>query len=258
MKRLLTALLLTAALSTAAQTLRPDNIDGIISSMTLEEKIDLVIGAGTGWGNPDAKVPGTAGWTTAIPRLGIPSVFIADGSAGAINSLTAEYWRANAHPSAKSHLPKDFRYAGVVSCAGAIWHMTEEPVAWKSAPCPVLFFHGDKDRLIPYNELILPESGVTLTGPEQLVTAFETGKWPFMFYTVKEGDHLIANIPTGECNEIITAFVNRLCVNMEQVGIRIQEASLDSPHNYMWFFTERLGYSADQVRDVFGKVVENQ
>ena len=185
-------------------------------------------------------------------------IVIGGGSAGAINSLTAEYWRANAHPLAKSHLPKDFRYAGVVSCAGAIWHMTEEPVAWKSAPCPVLFFHGDKDRLIPYNELILPESGVTLTGPEQLVTAFETGKWPFMFYTVKEGDHLIANIPTGECNEIITAFVNRLCVNMEQVGIRIQEASLDSPHNYMWFFTERLGYSADLVRDIFGKVVENQ
>ena len=91
MKRLLTALLLTAALSTAAQTLRPDNIDGIISSMTLEEKIDLVIGAGTGWGNPDAKVPGTAGWTTAIPRLGIPSIFFADGPQGVNLDKTREY-----------------------------------------------------------------------------------------------------------------------------------------------------------------------
>lgn len=182
-------------------------------------------------------------------------IVIGGGSAGAINSLTAEYWRANAHPLAKSHLPKDFRYAGVLSCAGAIWHKTEEPVAWKSAPCPVLFFHGDKDRLISYDELVLNRSGVILSGPGKLVPAFENNQWPYLFYTVNDGDHLIANIPTGECNEIIAAFVNRFCVNKEQVGVRIGEKTLEAPHNYLWFFTERLGYTADEARSIYDKVV---
>ena len=58
--------------------LRADNIDEVVSAMTLEEKVHLVIGCGMSMGS-DAKFPGTAGRTYDIPRLGIPSAYLADG-----------------------------------------------------------------------------------------------------------------------------------------------------------------------------------
>ena len=81
------------ALSASAQKLQlqPNNIQEIVSAMTTEEKIDLIVGCGAGWGNPDAKFPGTAGWTFAIPRLGIPSVYFADSPAGVVMDREREY-----------------------------------------------------------------------------------------------------------------------------------------------------------------------
>ena len=64
----------------------------VIAAMTLEEKAKLVVGNGfrmpgarpTGpvIGQTQDKVPGAAGTTFAIPRLGIPSIVVADGPAG--------------------------------------------------------------------------------------------------------------------------------------------------------------------------------
>lgn len=94
MKRLLTALLLVAMqVNLHAQDLKltRENIPEIIAALTPEEKVDLVVGCGAGWGNPDAKFPGTAGWTRAIPRLGIPSIYFADGPQGVNMTQTREY-----------------------------------------------------------------------------------------------------------------------------------------------------------------------
>ena len=91
MKRLLfTAAALCCTLSVQAQPqLRKDNIDEVLKAMTLEEKATLCVGSG--WGSmvagsmtaSDATlVPGAAGTTRAIPRLGIPQTVLADGPAG--------------------------------------------------------------------------------------------------------------------------------------------------------------------------------
>ena len=61
----------------AQPQLRPDNIDQVLQAMTLEEKASLVVGV-----SPDNLVPGTAGGTRAIPRLGIPQTVFSDGPAG--------------------------------------------------------------------------------------------------------------------------------------------------------------------------------
>ena len=52
--------------------------------MSLEEKVKLLVGVGMPglFGNPPSRVPGAAGETHAIERLGIPSAVLADGPAG--------------------------------------------------------------------------------------------------------------------------------------------------------------------------------
>lgn len=65
-------------------------IDKVIAAMTLEEKAHIVIGTGMAGTSGEAPVvgetrdlvPGAAGTTYPIPRLGIPAIVLADGPAG--------------------------------------------------------------------------------------------------------------------------------------------------------------------------------
>lgn len=91
MKRIIVAVLLLGlvAVSLMAQPkLRKDNIDEVISAMTLEEKVTLLVGGSRAInidGVPSGTsnlVPGAAGVTRAIPRLGIPQTVLSDGPAG--------------------------------------------------------------------------------------------------------------------------------------------------------------------------------
>ncbi len=77
---LLTALAMP--MTVKAQQLRADNIDEIVAALTDDEKVHMLTGAGTGWADPDVRFPGIAGWTYPVPRLGIPSVYLADGPHG--------------------------------------------------------------------------------------------------------------------------------------------------------------------------------
>lgn len=78
------------AQTTNAPQLGKAPIKQVIAAMTLEEKVKLVVGNGFRMGNGGApavghtkdKVPGAAGTTFAIPRLGIPSIVVSDGPAG--------------------------------------------------------------------------------------------------------------------------------------------------------------------------------
>lgn len=82
------ALLFTACTSTPR--LGVDPVDDVIAAMTRDEKVHLVIGTGMSIGESNdavvgetrSLVPGAAGTTYPIPRLGIPSVVLADGPAG--------------------------------------------------------------------------------------------------------------------------------------------------------------------------------
>lgn len=81
-------MMVAGLISTAQPQLRKDNIDEVLKAMTLEEKAALVVGgsravniAGVPTGTTNL-VPGAAGVTRAVPRLGIPQTVLADGPAG--------------------------------------------------------------------------------------------------------------------------------------------------------------------------------
>ncbi len=93
MKRLFISFLTITAMATACTStpqLGKDSIDDVIGAMTIEEKAHLVVGTGMAGFSGDSAVvgetksivPGAAGTSYPIPRLGIPAVVLADGPAG--------------------------------------------------------------------------------------------------------------------------------------------------------------------------------
>ncbi|MDB5231122.1 MAG: beta-glucosidase [Chitinophagaceae bacterium] len=85
-------LIKTASSQSTAPRLGKNTIKEVVAAMTLEEKAKLVVGNGFRMpgtqpqgpvvGQTQNKVPGAAGTSFAIPRLGIPSIVVADGPAG--------------------------------------------------------------------------------------------------------------------------------------------------------------------------------
>ncbi|MFZ0303661.1 MAG: glycoside hydrolase family 3 C-terminal domain-containing protein [Terracidiphilus sp.] len=88
---LIFAALIVSALAVRAQGAAPQvtgdaRVDQLLSRMTLDEKIQLVHGTGE-----DALTgPGQAGYLEGIPRLGIPSLRLADGPPGVLTRIPAE------------------------------------------------------------------------------------------------------------------------------------------------------------------------
>ena len=85
---MIASLLLTGVSALAQPQLRKDNIDEVLAAMTLEEKATLLVGGARAQivngvtSGVAAQVPGAAGNTRPIERLGIPGTVLADGPAG--------------------------------------------------------------------------------------------------------------------------------------------------------------------------------
>jgi beta-glucosidase len=103
MKKITTSFMLLALCFAAAGQNKPAaSAKSLVSKMTLEEKVNLVVGmgmklpgmdmssGGTGIGQITDGVPGAAGNTYAIPHLNLPNTIVADGPAGLRISPTRE------------------------------------------------------------------------------------------------------------------------------------------------------------------------
>jgi len=84
------AMLFVACESNETPRFGKASVDKVIKAMTLEEKVQLLVGTGMAGlpgdspviGETQSIVPGAAGTTFPIPRLGIPAMVVADGPAG--------------------------------------------------------------------------------------------------------------------------------------------------------------------------------
>lgn len=142
-------------------------------------------------------------------------------SAGAISVLHGEYNICNETKLA-SRLPKDFRYAGIVSFAGAIFSM-DGNLKWKNNPAPIQFFHGDADSNVPYDKVQVKILGIPLKygfyGSKHIVGQMKDMKLPFYFYDAENENHVMADRPIKDCWAEIDTFLDKLVIGKKQWSV---------------------------------------
>lgn len=150
-----------------------------------------------------------------------PSQIVACGSsAGAITVLQTEYTLCSGN-DANTTLPADFNYVGVVSFAGGI--LAQGEPQWGRQPCPIMLFHGDADRRVPFDNVVVGTAG--LYGSAYIANQLKEKSWPYWFVKVQGGGHETAVDPMKDNREDITIFLKEFvlgkkkdCAETDQVA----------------------------------------
>ena len=169
-------------------------------------------------------------------------ILVMGSSAGAITALQGEYMRCNGDPQA-AMLPEGFRYAGVISLAGAIFHLGEG-LEWSSQPAPMLLFHGNADRNVPYDAVLLPGAG--FFGSQYIARNLTAEGAPHWFYTVVGADHKVAESPMEEHRDEIEYFLRHFVDEASPRMLRSEER-LPGTEEREYNFT-----IADYIRQNYG------
>lgn len=98
------------------------------------------------------------------------NIILMGSSAGAITVLQTDYALCNGYFNS-GILPADFRPAGVISYAGAIFSHHGRPKYRNHAPAPTLFCHGTDDKLVIYKQTNIANLG--LFGTNSIVKEFK-------------------------------------------------------------------------------------
>ena len=155
--------------------------------------------------------------------LGInPGCIIAAGSsAGAITALEAE-WHICNRSELTSTLPEGFNYAGVMSFAGAIYSTKGIP-AFNEAPCPILMFHGDSDKIVNF-------------GKKQIFGLYFGGSFDLTKIFARKGYNYNIYRFTGKSHEIAASKRHNIAEEMKFIeenvlkGLhRVVDATVDDP-----------------------------
>ena len=150
-------------------------------------------------------------------------IMISGSSAGAITVLQAEWLRCNGDEMARL-LPEEFRYAGVVSCAGAIFSTKGKP-KFKQAAAPMLLFHGTSDGNVPYHKSSI--MGIGFYGSKHIVKRLDKVLSPYYFYSAQYVTHTLAATPFIDQQELILQFINDYVIRGRRLYI---EADIYDPY----------------------------
>lgn len=116
-------------------------------------------------------------------------VVMTGSSAGAITSLQTDYVMCNGFLNSDI-LPEDFRLAGVVAYAGAIFSHNGLVQYRNRAPAPTMMYHGMRDELVSYKGISLFSVG--FFGLDALVKRFKKYDYPFFARRFEDYGHSIA------------------------------------------------------------------
>lgn len=117
------------------------------------------------------------------------NIVIAGSSAGAIISLQAEWHLCN-RSGHSGILPKDFRYAGVMSFSGAIFSR-EGKIRFSQEPAPTLLMHGTADKIVNYNHIVLFKN--RFEGSKPLAEIYAKNDYNYNIYRYEGNQHEIAS-----------------------------------------------------------------
>lgn len=169
-------------------------------------------------------------------------IILQGGSAGATNSVMAEYWLCNEASLATARLPKGFNYAGVIPAAGSVWKTGLEDPEWKSMPCPHMFMHGTADWVVPFWDTPIPASDFKAFSPKTVAELLRKRGACVETFFVEEADHMMAAAPifdfpyggyTVDQTEHMLDFIDRVVLKGEKVQIDYYEKDYDTPRNFM-------------------------
>ena len=161
-----------------------------------------------------------SGWGVDRERI------VASGSsAGAITVLMGEYGICNDSRQAQV-LPQGFNYAGVISFAGAIFDRREE-LHWATNPAPMMLFHGDADRNVPYDRITYMGNG--FFGSKYIAEQLTRLRLPHYFYSSANTDHAMSTQPMFDNRYEIDAFLEKLVKQRQPLMIDTYVTPLDAP-----------------------------
>ena len=143
-----------------------------------------------------------------------PACIVASGSsAGAIAVLQAENYIANRSNRAEM-LGADFNYAGVIAFAGAIYSVFGEP-SWRDVPCPIMLFHGNADRNVPYRKATILATG--FYGSDFIAEQLHEKGGTYYFHSAHYRDHDLALSPLTDNHDEIILFLRRCVLGGEKM-----------------------------------------
>ena len=174
-------------------------------------------------------------------QLGVDpaNIVISGSSAGAIIVMQAEYEICNA-TSWTATLPEGFRYAGVMSFAGAILSREGKVDYRVHSPAPTLMLHGTADKLVPYKQIAVLHLG--FFGGGKLVERFEKFGYNFNMYHFIDYGHEVA----GSMSATLDLQKRFLETNVMQGKERIVEAWISDPDVYK-------GHGVQSRKELYGK-----
>ena len=151
-------------------------------------------------------------------------IMVSGSSAGAITALQAEWLRDRGAELAQV-LPEGFRYAAVVSCAGALFSVKGKPQLSDDA-APMLLFHGTSDSNVPYNKASV--MGIGFYGSKYIAQKLKKAGGAYMFYSAEYVDHTLAGTPLYEQCDLIVQFIRDYVLEGRHLQITTEVCDIDA------------------------------
>ena len=161
-------------------------------------------------------------------KINPQNILLMGSSAGAITVLQTDYTLCNGYLNSDL-LPDNFRPAGVISYAGAIFSTHGKPKYKNREPAPTLLCHGTADKLVNYDKTQFFNLG--LFGSSALAKVFQKNGYEYYIRRYPDLGHQIA-IRYNDEFDFIDRFIGDLVFS--EPKMQIDETYHDPSIKPMW------------------------